>query len=114
MFGVLPLEIFLINGDTTSKTLGLARADMQYSTLNAQGVPVDVRTWVDDMFMITGLQVQAYRATQNMTYLTHATTTMLSYLPALQQSNGLFWHTQTAQVFWGRGTGGSLLAPRSF
>jgi rhamnogalacturonyl hydrolase YesR len=105
VFGVLPLEIFLINGDMTSKTLGLARADMQWATPNTAGITSDARYWIDDMFMITGLQVQAYRATQDMKYLTRATTTMLSYVPALQQPSGLFWHTQTAQILWGRGNG---------
>ncbi len=42
----------------------------------ADGITKDARYWADDMFMITGLQVYAYRATKDQKYLTHAATAM--------------------------------------
>jgi rhamnogalacturonyl hydrolase YesR len=105
VFGVLPLEIFLINNDANAKTLGLARADAQWAGTADTAVTPDARYWADDMFMITGLQVQAYRATKDMKYLTRATTAMLSYFTALQQTSGLFWHTKNVHILWGRANG---------
>jgi unsaturated rhamnogalacturonyl hydrolase len=32
-------------------------------------------------------------------------TTMLAYFTQLQQSGGLFWHTQTSKAYWGRANG---------
>jgi hypothetical protein len=104
-FGTLPLEIYLQNMNMTDLTLGLARADAQWMSPSANGITMDARYWADDMFMITGLQVAAYRATKDPKYLTRSAQTMLAYLAALQQSDGLFWHTQTSKAYWGRANG---------
>jgi len=104
-FGDLPLEIFIENGDTRCKTLGLARADTQWAKTTSDGITSDARYWSDDMYMITGLQVFAYRATQDTKYLTRMATTMKAYLAALQQSDGLFWHTKQSKAYWGRANG---------
>jgi len=47
--------------DARCKTLGLARADMQWASTDANGITRDARYWADDMYMITGSQVEAYR-----------------------------------------------------
>src|SRR5262249_17877647 len=60
---------------------------------------------IDDMFMITILQVQAYRATGDSKYLDRAATEMTAYLDKLQRPNGLFYHAPDAQFYWGRGNG---------
>ncbi|MEI9937774.1 MAG: glycoside hydrolase family 88 protein [Pseudomonadota bacterium] len=104
-FGDLPLEIFIENQDARSKKLGLDRADAQWLNPTADGITKDARYWADDMFMITGLQVYAYRATKDMKYLTRMGTTMKAYLTALQQSDGNFWHTKTSKAYWGRANG---------
>jgi rhamnogalacturonyl hydrolase YesR len=104
-FGDLPLEIYLQNMDARDLTLGLARADMQWATPSAAGITSDARYWADDMFMITGLQVAAYRATKDSKYLNRAASTMLAYFTALQQPGGLFWHTMTSKPYWGRANG---------
>jgi len=57
------------------------------------------------MFMITILQVQAYRATGDKKYLDRAAQEMTAYLDKLQQPNGLFYHAPDAPFFWGRGNG---------
>jgi unsaturated rhamnogalacturonyl hydrolase len=103
-FGDLPLEIYQQNMDARCKTLGLARADMQWQNPN-NGITKDARYWADDMYMITVLQVEAYRVTKDPMYLTRAATTMLSYQAMLQQTDGLFWHTMTSKAYWGRANG---------
>ncbi len=104
-FGDLPLEIYMENQDDRSKKLGLDRADMQWAATTADGITKDARYWADDMFMITGLQVYAYRATKDMKYLTRMALTMKAYLAALQQSDGNFWHTKQSKAYWGRANG---------
>jgi len=104
-FGDLPLEIFIENQDERSKKLGLDRADQQWAGAGADGITKDARYWADDMFMITGLQVYAYRATKDVKYLTRAAKTMIAYEAALQQADGNFWHTKQSKAYWGRANG---------
>jgi rhamnogalacturonyl hydrolase YesR len=104
-FGVLPLEIFIENQDARCKTLGLARADQQWVSTTSDGITSDARYWSDDMYMITGLQVMAYRATQDTKYLNRSAQTMIAYMAALQQSDGFFWHTKQSKAYWGRANG---------
>jgi unsaturated rhamnogalacturonyl hydrolase len=104
-FGDLPLEIFIENANENTKKIGLARADAQWEGAGADGITKDARYWADDMFMITGLQVYAYRATKDVKYLTRAGVTMKAYLAALQQADGHFWHTKQSHAYWGRANG---------
>lgn len=57
------------------------------------------------MFMITALQVQAFRATGQTKYPDRAALTMSAYLDKLQQPDGLFFHGTNAPFYWGRGNG---------
>lgn len=57
------------------------------------------------MFMITALQVQAYRATGDAVYLDRAARVLATYLERLQQPGGLFFHTSDSRFYWGRGNG---------
>jgi rhamnogalacturonyl hydrolase YesR len=104
-FGDLPLEIFLENQDAKCKSLGLLRADAQWSGTADTAITKDARYWSDDMFMITGLQDFGYRATNDAKYLNRTALTMVDYLKKLQQSDGLFWHTQQTKAYWGRENG---------
>jgi unsaturated rhamnogalacturonyl hydrolase len=105
VFGALPFEIYLENQDARCKALGLARADGQWTNLNSEGITSDARYWSDDMYMITALQVQAYRATKDAKYLDRAAKAMLVYHDKLQRTNGLFWHSLQATQHWGRANG---------
>jgi unsaturated rhamnogalacturonyl hydrolase len=99
IFGMVPLEIYLQTGDASYLPLGTQVADQQ------QMPPTQVRNAIDDMFMMTILQVQAYRATKDVKYLNFMSKIMVDYLKA-QQANGLFFHNVTeAKVHWGRGNG---------
>jgi len=61
--------------------------------------------WIDDMYMITMVQVQAYRATHQRTYIYRAAHEMAVYLDSLQRPNGLFYHAPDVPFYWGRGNG---------
>lgn len=103
--GIVPLEIAVQARGSTKKhlALGLRPADAQYDEYEPD--IERARFWVDDMFMITALQVQAYRASGDAKYRDFAARAMLSYHAALQQPNGLFWHTRESHAHWGRGNG---------
>ena len=105
MFGALPLELYMITKDKRYLELGLKYADAQWNKPDAQGLTDETRFWVDDMYMITIVQVQAFRATGDHKYLDRAATQMAAYLDKLQQPNGLFFHAPDVPFFWGRGNG---------
>ena len=52
--------------------------------------------WIDDMFMITTIQSQAYLATGDRKYIDRAAAEMAMYLEKIQRPNGLFYHAPTA------------------
>jgi unsaturated rhamnogalacturonyl hydrolase len=66
---------------------------------------VQIRFWIDDMYMLTILQLEAYRATGDKKYLDRDAVEMVAYLDQLQQSNGLFYHAPDVPFYWGRGDG---------
>ena len=56
------------------------------------------RWWIDDMYMITALQLQAYRATaRREVSRARRAVEMVAYLAKLQQPNGLFFHAPDVQ-----------------
>jgi len=105
MFGSLPLELYILTKDKRYLDLGLSYADLQWAKPDAQGLTSETRFWIDDMFMVTIVQVQAFRATGDAKYLDRAATEMAAYLDKLQQPNGLFFHSPDVHYFWGRGNG---------
>ena len=105
VIGIVPLEIFIQSKDNKYLTFGQAFADKQWEKTTDDGLTAEARYWIDDMYMITAIQVQAYRATGNKVYLDRAAKTMTTYLDKLQQPNGLFFHAPDSQYYWGRGNG---------
>ncbi|HYG23909.1 MAG TPA: glycoside hydrolase family 88 protein [Verrucomicrobiae bacterium] len=119
VFGAVPLEIYLQTGDGRCRELGQRFADAQWQApesarnrMNAelrswvdQGYSWQTRLWIDDMFMITMIQAQAFRATKDPVYIDRAAREMVLYLEKLQQTNGLFYHAPDVPFFWGRGNG---------
>lgn len=105
VFGALPLELYLQTKDAKYLAIGKELADKQWENPTADGVTSEARYWVDDMFMISAVQVQAYRATHDPVYLDRAATAMAAYLDKLQEPNGLFYHASDSPFFWGRGNG---------
>ena len=115
VFGVLPLEFYLNTKKQNYLDLGIHYADAQWNLpKNAnkkqrewakQGYTWQTRIWIDDMFMITAIQAQAYRATQDPKYIDRAAKEMVLYLDKIQLENGLFYHAPKAPYTWGRGNG---------
>jgi len=105
VFGIVPLEIAIHGRGLDYLRLGKDLADKQWATTTPDGITTEARYWVDDMYMVSALQVQAFRATGDARYLDRAANAMASYLDRLQQSNGLFFHTATSPRHWGRGNG---------
>jgi unsaturated rhamnogalacturonyl hydrolase len=100
VFGIVPLEISTHATDAIYRQEGLSIADHQQANINTQK-----RFAIDDMFMITALQVQAYRVSNDAKYLDLAAATMVEYLNRLQQSDGLFHHHEDFEHKWARGNG---------
>jgi rhamnogalacturonyl hydrolase YesR len=105
IFGVVPLEIAIETKDPKYLTEGLWWADRQWENPQPDGLSAETRFWVDDMYMLTMLQLQAYRATGDRKYLDRLANEMVAYLDKLQQPNGLFYHAPDVPFFWGRGNG---------
>lgn len=105
VFGVVPLEIHLLTKDGKFLEAGRRFADGQWAKTTPDGITVEARYWIDDMFMSPVLQVQAYRATGEAKYLDRAALMMAAYLDKLQQASGLFYHAPDSPFYWGRGNG---------
>lgn len=105
VFGIVPLEIYQQTKDRRYLGIGRQLADAQWSKTTPDGITAEARYWIDDMYMIPAVQVQAYRATGDAKYLDHAALAMAAYFDKLQQPNGLFFHGTNAPFYWGRGNG---------
>jgi len=105
VFGVVPLEIYMQTSERKYLDVGKSLADKQWEKTTLDGITSEARYWIDDMYMITAVQVQAFRATHDTKYLDRAAVTMAGYLDKLQQSNGLFFHAPDSPFYWGRGNG---------
>ena len=124
IFGALPLEVARLTGCKASLDFGLRYADLQWSApdartqqspqnlplaeqekLFADGYTPETRFWIDDMYMITFLQVQAYRATGDLKYLSRTAKELALYIEKLQRPDGLFDHAPGVPFVWGRGDG---------
>jgi rhamnogalacturonyl hydrolase YesR len=105
IFGVLPLEIAIQTKNSKYLADGVAWANRQWENPRPDGLSAETRFWVDDMYMLTMLQLEAYRATGDRKYLDRDANEMVAYLDKLQQKNGLFYHADDVSFFWGRGDG---------
>ncbi|WP_084163840.1 glycoside hydrolase family 88/105 protein [Olivibacter sitiensis] len=115
MFGALPLTFYGINANPAYLHLGLPYADTQWELpadateeqrkLASAGYSWQTRLWIDDMFMITIIQAEAYKVSQKRDYIERAAKSMVYYLEQLQRPNGLFYHAPDVPFYWGRGNG---------
>ena len=116
VFGALALELYMKNHTKKYLDLGMKYANAQWE-LPKEGVTPEqkkwsengyswqTRIWLDDMFMITTIQAQAYRVMKDTQYINRAAREMIIYLDSIQLDNGLFYHSPTAPFAWGRGNG---------
>jgi unsaturated rhamnogalacturonyl hydrolase len=105
IFGVVPLEIAIETKDPKYLAAGKAWADRQWENPRPDGLSAETRFWIDDMYMLTLLQLESYRATAERKYLDRDALEMAAYLDKLQQPNGLFFHAPDVPFYWGRGDG---------
>lgn len=122
VFAIVPLEAYLQTHDPRALELGQRMADRQWEGEPygprfakdgdkawkenvAAGLSWQTRFWIDDMFMITMTQSQAYRATGERRYIERAALEAVAYLDRLQRPNGLFYHAPEAPHHWARGNG---------
>ena len=105
IFGIVPLQISMETKENAAREAGLRFADRQWSKPTPDGLSGETRFWIDDMYMLTILQLEAYRATNDRKYLDRDAKEMVAYLQKLQQPNGLFYHAEDVPFFWGRGDG---------
>ena len=105
IFGIVPLEIAIQTKNKKYLDYGLSFADRQWQDPQPDGLSHETRYWIDDMYMLTILQLQAWRATGDKKYLDRDVNEMVAYLDKLQQPNGLFYHAPDVPFFWGRGDG---------
>ena len=114
--GAVPLEIYIQKqGGQEYYDLGMKYADTQWQVpadakpeqraYADKGYSWQTRIWIDDMFMITTIQSQAYRVTGDRKYIDRAANEMVMYLKEIQRPNGLFYHSPEAPFFWARGNG---------
>jgi len=117
VFSIVPFEISIESTRRDCLDLATDMADAQWrkpvgasagnesNEYIARGYSSQTRMWVDDMYMITSVQTQAYRATGRRLYIERAAKEMVMYLDSLQRPNGLFYHAPDVPLFWGRGNG---------
>ena len=124
VFGSVPLRIAQINGDERARQLGLSYADGQWEAPDAahpgdngnapyetqleylsRGLSPQSRFWIEDTYMMTTLQSEAWRLTGDLAYLDRMAREMALYLDRMQQPDGLFNHAADAPFHWGRGNG---------
>lgn len=117
VFGAVPFELYVQTKEPRYLAMGKLYADAQWApalgkddtpearAFTARGLTWQTRFWIDDMFMITMVQAQAFRATGDRAYIDRAAKEMVVYLDELQRPNGLFFHAPDVPFFWGRGNG---------
>ncbi|AOW09016.1 glycoside hydrolase family 88/105 protein [Flavobacterium gilvum] len=115
VFGTLPLELYMQTKNQKYLDMGMHYANTQWELPQDAkasekkwadgGYSWQTRIWLDDMFMITSIQAQAFRATKDKKYLNRAAKEMTVYLDSIQLPNGLFYHAPAAHFSWGRGNG---------
>ena len=105
VYGILPLELHQAGMGEAFREQGLRYADGQWEDPLQDGLTRQVRFWIDDIWMIASLQIQAFRVTGKPEYLERTARVVAVYLDKLQQPNGLFFHGTEGPFFWGRGNG---------
>ncbi|WP_020528257.1 glycoside hydrolase family 88/105 protein [Flexithrix dorotheae] len=110
VFGIWPFEIYRQTGDAHYLEKPKFLADHEFEKLQEDGLSSFTRFWIDDMYMVGSLQVQAYKSLKDTVYLNRAAKTIKVYCEKLQRPNGMFYHRADAPFYWGRGNGWAAAA----
>lgn len=93
----------LLLGETDTHVTDLI--DGQWEETGSDGLTTQARFWIDDIWMIGALQMEAWRYFRKPHFRDRAALMARIYVERLQQANGLFHHGPDAPFFWGRGNG---------
>jgi len=110
VFGIWPFEIYRQTGDERYLEIPKKLADNEFKNPREDGLTELTRFWVDDMYMVGSLQVQAFKSLNDPVYLDRAALQLKVYCDSLQRPNGLFHHRSDAPFYWGRGNGWATAA----
>ena len=69
IFGLAPMEIARQTKDERFRKEGIKWADRQWENPQPDGLSAETRYWIDDMYMLVMLQLEAYRVTGDKKYL---------------------------------------------
>ena len=105
VYGILPFQFYQYTKDKAYLDHGLFMANSQWEEPLQNGMTNQTRYWIDDVFIVSSLQIGAYQATKNQMYLDNAALFTSKYIDSLQQKDGLFFHGPKAPIYWGRGNG---------
>lgn len=110
VFGIWPLEMYRQTGNEAYLKTGKFLADHEFENPREDGLTEFTRFWVDDMYMVGSLQVQAFKSKYELVYLNRAARQLQVYCDSLQRPNGLFYHREDVPFYWGRGNGWAAAA----
>ena len=110
VFGIWPFELYRQTGKEEYLKMGKMMADHEFENPREDGLTALSRFWVDDMYMVGSLQIQAFKSLKDEVYLDRAALHLATYLDSLQRPNGLFYHRADAPHYWGRGNGWGVSA----
>lgn len=115
VFGAVPIELGLLTNQNRYVDVGKVFADKQWElpespkpeqqVLHGRGLSWQTKMTPDNLFLITLLQVQAFRATGTVEYIARAANEMTVFLDALQQGSGLFYQATDVPIYFSRGNG---------
>src|SRR5579859_3918199 len=80
VFAAVPFELYIETKQEKYLDVGKSMADKQWEDTTSDGISKQARYWIDDMYMMTMAQLQAYRATGDQKYLDRAALAMTAYL----------------------------------
>lgn len=134
IFGAVPYQVYIMTGDRKALSLGRMYAETQWKMppedygkqlpkykfkqnpprelmekYVKDGYSPHARLWIDDMYMMSLLQTQGFRAIQSVKYIDRMAKEAILYLDRLQLKEGpaagLFHHAPDVPFVWGRGAG---------
>jgi len=107
--GCMLLRLSKLTGNAEYLAKGLHFANLTWDKPAPEhGMTPMVRWWVDDMYMLPVIQVEAFKVTGDRKYLDRAARLIDEYCRKLQREDGLFSHGEAAKGFvypWARGNG---------
>lgn len=110
VFGIWPYEMYRQTKNKDYLKIAKKLADDEFKNPREEELTEFTRFWVDDMYMVGSLQVQAFKSSVELKYLDRAALHLKTYCDKLQKSNGLFYHHEDAPFYWGRGNGWAAAA----